>query len=362
MTVYFLSRTPAALRLDGAYAGIIDDIPRRIEAEEGAEIFVEAVPSDDRLPVNFMFGAKFLAAPPSCCAVYRAGGDVAVEFVRYEHKRTDLAPICQTRFCGNLVTLCRMGGIMLCVDRPDGSYALSELGERFSGAMFSEAAVAGMPVLCIAASGALAILSERGEVVFCNAVKSYSLGNMLGVTVAFDSCAGIVGECNYGYDGAKFTLVSGRSAETRPVAEEVMKYAMTLCSATHPDSECATEAAKKYVRLGASPRAGQALISAAKVRALMHGRFNVAYSDLNALAYPVLRHRMKMNFEAIAERVTPDDVITMIIAEVSKKFGISVKKPAGEKIETQPAAANAEENTEAPAQPEEKKRRLFGKK
>ena len=157
-------------------------------------------------------------------------------------------------------------------------------------------------------------------------------------------------------------LAMRRTANQIPVAEEVMKYAMTLCSATHPDSECASEAAKKYVRLGASPRAGQSLISAAKVMALMKGRFNVAFSDLNELAYPVLRHRMKMNFEAIAERVTPDDVITMIIAEVSKKFGISVKKPAGEKIETQPAAANAEENTEAPAQPEEKKRRLFGKK
>ena len=110
------------------------------------------------------------------------------------------------------------------------------------------------------------------------------------------------------------------TANQIPVADEVMRYAMTLCSATHPDSECASEAAKKYVRLGASTRAGQALISAAKVKALMSGRFNVAYSDVNELAYPVLRHRMKMTFEAIAERVSADEVITMIIDEVSKKF------------------------------------------
>ena len=103
------------------------------------------------------------------------------------------------------------------------------------------------------------------------------------------------------------------------VADEVMRYAMTLCSATHPDSECASEAAKKYVRLGASPRAGQALISAAKVKALMKGRFNVSYSDVNELAYPVLRHRMKMTFEAIAERVSADEVISMIIEEIGKK-------------------------------------------
>ncbi|MBQ9728261.1 MAG: MoxR family ATPase [Clostridia bacterium] len=103
-----------------------------------------------------------------------------------------------------------------------------------------------------------------------------------------------------------------------PVADEVLKYAMIMTSATHPDSECASEAAKKYIRVGASPRAGQALISAAKVKALIKGRYNVAFSDIDELAYPVLRHRIKMNFEAIAERVSPDDAIKLIVEEVSK--------------------------------------------
>ena len=113
------------------------------------------------------------------------------------------------------------------------------------------------------------------------------------------------------------------TANQIPVAEDVMRYAMTLTSATHNNSECASEAAKKYVRLGASPRAGQAIISAAKVKALIKGRFNVSYSDVNELAYPVLRHRMKMNFEAIAERVSADDVIGMIIEELSKKYKVT---------------------------------------
>ena len=111
-----------------------------------------------------------------------------------------------------------------------------------------------------------------------------------------------------------------KTANQIPVAEEVMKYAMTLCSATHPDSECATETAKKYVRLGASPRAGQALISAAKVKALLNGRFNVSYNDINELAYPVLRHRMKLTFEAIAERISADEIVKMIIKEVAKRY------------------------------------------
>ena len=110
------------------------------------------------------------------------------------------------------------------------------------------------------------------------------------------------------------------TANQIPVAEEVMRYAMILTSATHPDSECASEAAKKYIRVGASPRAGQALISAAKVMALIKGRFNVAYNDIEELAYPVLRHRIKMNFEAIAERISPDEAIKQMIEEVDKKY------------------------------------------
>ncbi len=111
-----------------------------------------------------------------------------------------------------------------------------------------------------------------------------------------------------------------QTANEIPVAQDVMRYTMTLISATHPESAVAAEATKKYVRVGASPRAGQALISAAKVKALIKGRFNVSYSDINELAYPVLRHRLKMNFEAVAERVTADDAITKIVEEVSKKY------------------------------------------
>ena len=122
---------------------------------------------------------------------------------------------------------------------------------------------------------------------------------------------------------------------------------MTLCSATHADSECASGAAKKYVRLGASPRAGQALISAAKVRALMKGRYNVAYSDVNALALPVLRHRMKLNFEAIADRVPADEIVRLIVAEVGKRFDVDGTAAAGD---VRDGAADG------------KKKRGFGKK
>ena len=154
-------------------------------------------------------------------------------------------------------------------------------------------------------------------------VKNPTLDELMGIVNLTQKTMAEVAEAAC---SGKELLLMRETANQIPVAEDVMKYAMTLCSATHPDSECATEAAKKYVRLGASPRAGQALISAAKVRALMNGRFNVSYNDVNALAYPVLRHRMKLTFEAIAERVSADEIVKLIIDEVSKRAKIAPQK------------------------------------
>ncbi len=163
------------------------------------------------------------------------------------------------------------------------------------------------------------------------------------------------------------------TANQIPVAEEVLRYAMILTSATHPDSECATETAKKYIRVGASPRAGQALISAAKVMALIKGRYNVAYSDINELAYPVLRHRIKLNFEAIAERISADEIIRMILEEISKRQKINFQKHSADAksgfadVEGSEFAeeTSLEEEADSEIEQEEikkKKRGLFSKK
>ncbi len=94
-----------------------------------------------------------------------------------------------------------------------------------------------------------------------------------------------------------------------PVAQRVGQMAVRLVIGTHPDSEFAPEGVKKYVRCGASPRAGQALISAGKVRALLEGRYNVAFEDIAELALPVLRHRILLNFEGEAEGISTDAII-----------------------------------------------------
>ena len=147
---------------------------------------------------------------------------------------------------------------------------------------------------------------------------------------------------------AKQLLAMRATAKEVPVADEVMDYAMSLTLATQPESECPANITKKYVRCGASPRAAQALISAAKVRALINGRYNVSYNDLNELACPVLRHRIKLTFEAVTDNISPDDVIHGIIAEL--------KHP------NTTARASENNTTVEPANAEDKptKRRLFG--
>jgi MoxR-like ATPase len=97
------------------------------------------------------------------------------------------------------------------------------------------------------------------------------------------------------------------------VAPHVKEFAARLILGTHPDGANALEVAKRYIRVGASPRGAQALILSGKVRALCDGRFHVGYADIEAIAKAALRHRIILNFEAEAEKVNPDDVVAEIV-------------------------------------------------
>ncbi len=83
--------------------------------------------------------------------------------------------------------------------------------------------------------------------------------------------------------------------------------------ATHPDHQMSTEEVKTFVRFGASPRGLQGLVKAAKARALIDGRYNVAIEDIKFVAKPVLRHRILLNLKGIAEGINPDTIITNIV-------------------------------------------------
>jgi len=103
-----------------------------------------------------------------------------------------------------------------------------------------------------------------------------------------------------------------------PVASHVQDYAVRLVLATHPKTETAAPIANQYLRFGSSPRGAQTLLLGGKVRALAQGRFNVSFDDLQAVAYPSLRHRLILNFEAEAEGIITDQIITQILQDVPR--------------------------------------------
>jgi MoxR-like ATPase len=107
-----------------------------------------------------------------------------------------------------------------------------------------------------------------------------------------------------------------------PVASHVKDYAVRLVMATHPKTETASAISSQYLRFGSSPRGGQVLMLAGKVRALTQGRFNVSFDDIQAVAPAALRHRLILNFEAEAEAITTDRVIAQVLNDVPRDAAV----------------------------------------
>lgn len=101
-----------------------------------------------------------------------------------------------------------------------------------------------------------------------------------------------------------------------PIASHVSEYAANLVVATHPNSPHASPLVQQFVRYGSSPRGAQALVLGAKVTALLDGRFNVAIEDLLGVAKAALRHRLLLNFEALAENISADEILDELLAKV----------------------------------------------
>lgn len=108
-----------------------------------------------------------------------------------------------------------------------------------------------------------------------------------------------------------------------PAATVVRDYALRLVMATHPDQPEAPEPVKQYVRYGASPRGAQALLLAAKARALFHGRYNASLEDVQAVTLPALRHRLILNFAAEADGVDSDALLQSILASLPREVAAS---------------------------------------
>ena len=109
--------------------------------------------------------------------------------------------------------------------------------------------------------------------------------------------------------GGEQILQMRNVAKEVPIAEAVQDYALRLVLSTHADSDIAAPVTKQFLRYGASPRAAQAMILAAKCQALFEGRYNVSFDDVRYVAYPVLRHRIVLYVDAFSNVATTETVL-----------------------------------------------------
>ncbi|HSO49632.1 MAG TPA: MoxR family ATPase, partial [Acidimicrobiia bacterium] len=105
---------------------------------------------------------------------------------------------------------------------------------------------------------------------------------------------------------------------TVPIAAHLIRYVSLIIEATHPDAESAPASVRRYVRWGASPRGGQAMVLAAKATALLEGRPHVTAEDIRWAATSALRHRLVLGYEATAEGVRSESIIGDVIKQVSE--------------------------------------------
>lgn len=122
-------------------------------------------------------------------------------------------------------------------------------------------------------------------------------------------------------DGERI-LEMRRFARQIPIADEIRRYAVTIVLATHPEHAAATEATRRYVRYGSSPRGAQAIILAAKIRAILDHRYHVSRDDIRSVVHPTLRHRLILNFEGQAESIQTDDVLDSILETLLEPVGV----------------------------------------
>jgi MoxR-like ATPase len=103
-----------------------------------------------------------------------------------------------------------------------------------------------------------------------------------------------------------------------PIAPHVQLFALKVLKRSHPDSENAPDSVHRYVKAGGSPRGGQAMLAAARIRALVRGETAVGFDDVESVALPALRHRLLLNFEGEANEISTDDIIRDILETTAK--------------------------------------------
>lgn len=234
MRIYFLSSVTAGLKLNGVYAGVIGEFEKFIELDLGQEVLAEAVPDGAYLPVNFFISARLFKSPPPFLQVFLCDGDVVIYVARYECSERVLRVVAQGTLGDMRATLFLEGGRvhLTC----EGSACnLYELADSFKNGEFIKDSIGGLPVLILKGEECVCIISEEGKRVFYNGVKSFKTGDMLEVTVEFETCAGYFAECEYSFDGQKMKLEKSVTKSVRDVPQKLLHFAFFESLLTRAD-------------------------------------------------------------------------------------------------------------------------------
>lgn len=223
MTVYFLSCTPAALKLNGVYLGTIDGFERHVQLDPSPSILAEIVPLNNLQPLNFALDESFFKAPPPFADVYLMDGDALVYVTKYAVKDASLNVLFQTRFAGNLITVFSQGGIFLSIEGAE--YSLTPLPDCFNSVRTEIKEIAGRNVLLLHGGKRVVILSEIGKIIFQNTVDNIECGEKLNATIPFETCTAAKAQCVFDYDGESLTLISSQTVETVPPEKSVIHFA-----------------------------------------------------------------------------------------------------------------------------------------
>ena len=244
MRIYFTACTPAALKLDGQYCGIIDGFERYAEVPQcGA--FAEIVP-EGGLPVNFFTGGNLLSAPPQNVAAYKIFGGMLVKVRSFFPPRERIRVMAQKQFGGNIFTLFCMGGTYAASEGARGGiYAMPE---NFEG-QFEEVEIAGAPFLCLRDGRHMAVFSADGGLCLLQECQSAEFGGQLVTCATAEDGADALIYTAYRYDGQQFVPVGRRTEERRAPCALAPHLAFFDCVLRRGDCS-------GYLSAGLKPKAG----------------------------------------------------------------------------------------------------------
>lgn len=296
MRLYFLSERPAALKLNGAYLGVIDGFERFAEVDGGAKILAEVVPDGDAMPLSFFIDDNLFSDPPDFLDVYLCGGDAVIYVSRFERRRRELKVVAQAKFSGGQYTLFLTDGRVYLNCEKGENCSLYELPQSCANASLTESRIGGFPVLLAEGDGYLTVISEDGKRVFFNAAESWQCGDKLTITVNFNTCAGCTATSTFDYDGFSMTLEGSRTEERVPPAENIMHFAFFESVLTRGDYT-------KYLSddLKESAAALPEFLGEFVDVTVPHGRFNDLHPEIShaaGLVYPVRKNLFTVKYFA----------------------------------------------------------------